>query len=205
MRSRDSEFINLQPGPINQSQHNFDLKLTPSSSGYNSYHHHHHHQSGHDDSHSQPFEDIVESKTFPTAQMPTFSKIKHYPTVVNHLESEPYKKILSRSTSQSNSYSRYHDQSRMHHENPSFYDDFNKFRQDTYYQVRLKITAKIFISEIFLIFLKGPKVDQVGKLMVIRDYSGHHQQSNQQPCNCQENQNNEKVIKSGYVSQVRII
>lgn len=134
VRSRNSDFINIQSNPMQHSSNNHDAKLTPASSGYNSYHQH-----GHED--SQTFEDIVESKTFPTAQMPTFSKVKQYPTVVNHLESEPYKKILNRS--QSNSYSRYHDPPRMHHENPSFYDDFNRFRQETYYQV----CANIFIAQ----------------------------------------------------------
>lgn len=36
--------------------------------------------------------------------------------------------------------------------------------------------------------------------MVIRDYSGER---NHHACNCQADQNNENVIKSGYVSQVR--
>jgi hypothetical protein len=131
MRSRNSGFDLNNSNSMQQPLNVNEAKLTPASSGYNSYHQHSHHES------TQPFEDIVESKTFPIAQMPTFSKVKQYPTVVNHLESEPYKKILSRSsTSQSNSHSRYHDQSRsIHHENPTFYDDFNKFRQETYYQV----------------------------------------------------------------------
>lgn len=136
VRSKNSEFINIQSNPMQQSSNNHDAKLTPASSGYNSYHQH-----GNED--SQSFEDIVETKTFPTAQMPTFSKVKQYPTIINHLESEPYKKILNRPASQPNSYSRYHDQSRMHHENPSFYDDFNRFRQETYYQVCLQYLLKI--------------------------------------------------------------
>lgn len=133
MRSRHSDFINIQSNPMQSPSHHHEQKLTPTSSGYNSYHQHG--GSPHEHDEAQHFEDIVETKTYPTPQMPTFSKVKQgqYPTVVNHLESEPYKKILSRSNP--NSYTRYHDQSRNLHENPTFYDDFNKFRQETYYQV----------------------------------------------------------------------
>lgn len=129
-------------------------------------------------------EDVVETQTLPSAQMPVFSKVK-LPPLVNHLETEPYKKILSR-TNQHQApapYTRYHDPAQHHHD-PSFYDDFNSYRKQTYYQ--------------------GPKVDQ-GKL-VIRDYS---QQPQKQTCNCQhhhtdddEGQDPDATIKSGYVSQV---
>lgn len=140
-------------------------------------------------------EDVVETQTLPTAQMPVFSKVKQPPTLLNHFETEPYKKILTRSN-QPVPYTRYHDPAQHHHD-PSFYDDFNSYRKQTYYQ--------------------GPKVDQ-GKL-VIRDYSQHHQQQQQSTqqqhnqqhvCNCQnhncgenDGQGHEDVaIKSGYVSQV---
>lgn len=90
-------------------------------------------------------EDMVESHSLPTMQMPVFSKVKPTPTIaVHHLESEPYRKIL-----QPQPYTRYHDTA-LQHQDPSFYDDFNSIRKQTYYQ--------------------GPKVDQ-GKLLVIRDYS----------------------------------
>ncbi|KAL7032845.1 hypothetical protein ACKWTF_007410 [Chironomus riparius] len=121
--------------------------------------------------------DVVRAKTYPTIQMPT--KVKQYPTIVNHFESEPYKKILHRSTQQQpSSYTRYHDQTQIHNDMPTYYDDFSKFRHDTYYQ--------------------GPKVDQ---LMVIRDYSNEPHS-----CNCQtrdnEKQDDNVTVKSGYVSQV---
>jgi hypothetical protein len=134
-------------------------------------------------------EDIVETQTLPTAQNPVFSKVKQPPTVLNHFETEPYKKILSRTNQQSTPtpYTRYHDTAQHQHD-PSFYDDFNKFRQQTYYQ--------------------GPKVDQ-GKL-VIRDYT-QQPQSSQQSCNCQnhscdenegQEQENATIKSKGYVSQV---
>lgn len=138
---------------------------------------------------SSHFEDIIQTQTLPTAQQPIFSKVKQSPTAVGHLETEPYKKILSR-TNQPVPYTRYHDQAK-HQNDPSFYDDFNSYRKQTYYQ--------------------GPKVDQ-GKLMVIRDYSHQppSQQQQKHACNCQshpgeenENQDQENIaIKSGYVSQV---
>lgn len=129
-------------------------------------------------------QDFVETQTLPTVQTPVFSKVKQPPTVINHLETEPYKKILSRTNQQpleQSPYSRYQDQAQQHHD-PSFYDDFNSYRKQTYYQ--------------------GPKVDQ-GKL-VIRDYS---QQPTKHSCNCQnhdeeEVQDENSAIKSGYVSQV---
>lgn len=134
-------------------------------------------------------EDVVETQTLPTAQQPVFSKVKQTPLTASHLESEPYRKILSR-TNQPVPYTRYHDQAKHHHD-PSFYDDFNSFRKQTYYE--------------------GPRVDQ-GKLMVIRDYS---QQSSSKPqqrhiCDCQSHHAEEKndqvqenvAMKSGYVSQV---
>lgn len=129
-------------------------------------------------------EDVVETNILPTAQMPVFSKVKQTPMAVNHLESEPYKKILHRSNQP---YTRYHDPAQHHHNDPSFYDDFNSYRQQTYYQ--------------------GPKVDQ-GKL-VIRDYS-QHPHEHKQPCNCQNHQCGESgghekeggTMKAGYVSQV---
>lgn len=134
-------------------------------------------------------EDVIETQTFPTAQQPVFSKVKQNPTPISHLETEPYRKILSR-TNQPVSYTRYHDQAK-HHNDPSFYDDFNSFRKQTYYQ--------------------GPRVDQ-GKLMVIRDYSQQApaQELQKHACNCQshhceENDDQERenvTIKSGYVSQV---
>lgn len=125
-------------------------------------------------------EDVVETQTLPSAQNAVFSKVKQPPTLINHFETEPYKKILSR-TNQPVAYTRYHDPA-QHHNDPSFYDDFNDYRKQTYYQ--------------------GPKVDQ-GKL-VIRDYS-----QQQHACNCPnhhedvELQDKDNVtIKSGYVSQV---
>ena len=136
-------------------------------------------------------EDIVETQTLPTVQQPVFSKVKQAPTPVSHLETEPYRKILSR-TNQPVPYTRYHDQAK-HHNDPTFYDDFNSFRKQSYYQ--------------------GPKVDQ-GKLMVIRDYSQERapqqQQEQKHACSCQsehgiEGENLEQdntAIKSGYVSQV---
>lgn len=145
-------------------------------------------------------EDVVETQTLPSAQMPVFSKVKQSPTILSHFETEPYKKILTRANpnsqnlqSQSSNqqppsqpYTRYHDPAQHHHD-PSLYDDFKNYPKQTYYQ--------------------GPKVDQ-GKLMVIRDYSKHpHQQK--QACNCQpefdEHEGHEQAdlsIKSGYVSQV---
>jgi hypothetical protein len=191
MRSKNSESINIQSNPMhNQSpppnsshhhhqQQHMDAKSTGASSGYNSYQNHQHAGSiSHEENYHPPShisEDIVQSKTYPTAQMPTFSKVKHgqYPTVVNHLESEPYKKILSR-TSNPNTYSRYQDQA--HQENPTFYEDFSKFRQESYYQ--------------------GPKVDN--KLMVIRDYSSERRQSQ---CNCHHPEH-EDGVKAGYVAKV---
>lgn len=132
-------------------------------------------------------EDVVEAQTFPSAQTPVFSKVMQPPTNLNHFETEPYKKILSRQTSPA-PFTRYHDTAQHHHD-PSFYDDFNKYRQQTYYQ--------------------GPKVDQ-GKL-VIRDYSQQPQTSQKELCNCQNHSCEERegkdleniAIKSkGYVSQV---
>lgn len=134
-------------------------------------------------------EDVVETQTLPSAQTPVFSKVKQPPTVLNHFETEPYKKIFSRVNQQSapTPYTRYHDTAQHHHD-PSFYDDFNKFRQQTYYQ--------------------GPKVDQ-GKL-VIRDYS-QQPQASQHSCNCQnhngeenegQEQENSTIKSRGYVSQV---
>lgn len=185
MRSKNSESMNIQANPMhsqspppNSSHHqqqHMDAKSTGASSGYNSYHNH---QNSHEENYNPPShisEDIVQSKTYPTAQMPTFSKVKQgqYPTVVNHLESEPYKKILSRA-SNPNTYSRYHDPT--HQENPTFYEDFSKFRQESYYQ--------------------GPKVDN--KLMVIRDYSAERRQSQ---CNCHHPEH-EDGVKAGYVAKV---
>lgn len=156
---------------------------------------HHQDQNFHSQPHSmqsaQHFttEDVVETQTLPSAQMPVFSKVKQPPTVLNHFETEPYKKILSRTNQQTApaTFTRYHDTAQHHHD-PSYYDEFNKYRQQTYYQ--------------------GPKVDQ-GKLLVIRDYSQQPQVSQHQSCNCQthsgdENEGQENVaIKSkGYVSQV---
>lgn len=98
-------------------------------------------------------EDVVESLSLPSMQMPVFSKVKATPAVaVHHLESEPYRKIIQGANSptqqQPQPYSRYHDAA-LQHQDPSYYDDFNSMRNKTYYQ--------------------GPKVDQ-GKL-VVRDYS----------------------------------
>lgn len=80
-------------------------------------------------------EDFVETQTLPSPQMPVFSKVKQSPAVISHLETEPYKKILTRSnqSQDKHSYNRYHDQARSHHD-PSFYDDFNSYRKQTYYQ-----------------------------------------------------------------------
>lgn len=80
-------------------------------------------------------EDFVETQTLPSPQMPVFSKVKQSPAVISHLETEPYKKILTRSnqSQDKNSFNRYHDQARSHND-PSFYDDFNSYRKHTYYQ-----------------------------------------------------------------------
>lgn len=128
-------------------------------------------------------EDVVETQTLPSAQLPVFSKVKQ-PPAVNHFETEPYKKILSRTNQP---FARYQDQAHQHQHDPSFYDDFNNYRKQTYYQ--------------------GPKVDQ--EKLVIRDYSKQPQQQQQQhACNCQNHQEGEVqdqenlAIKSGYVSQV---
>ena len=43
-------------------------------------------------------EDYVQRQIFPSAQTPVFAKVKPAPTIINHFESEPYKKILSRPT-----------------------------------------------------------------------------------------------------------
>lgn len=133
-------------------------------------------------------EDVVETQTLPTAQTAVFSKVKQPPTLINHFETEPYKKILSRTNQPVPVvYTRYHDPA-QHHNDPSFYDDFNDYRKQTYYQ--------------------GPKVDQ-GKL-VIRDYSHQPTQQQKHACNCpnhhddetEGNEQNNVTIKSGYVSQV---
>lgn len=121
-------------------------------------------------------EDIVESHSLPSMQMPVFSKVKPTPTIaVHHLESEPYRKIIQGSNhpqqQQSQPYSRYHDTA-LQHQDPSFYDDFNSMRKQTYYQ--------------------GPKVDQ-GKL-VIRDYSNRSPQVDVDPGNV--------PMQPGYVHQV---
>lgn len=131
-------------------------------------------------------EDVIETQTLPSAQNPVFSKVKQNPTILNHFETEPYKKILTRSN-QPNSYTRYHDTAQQHHRDPTFYDDFDSYRKQTYYQ--------------------GPKVDQ-GKL-VIRDYSQQSQKPHTCNCqnqNCEENEGQEQqssdALKPGYVSQV---
>lgn len=80
-------------------------------------------------------EDIVETQTLPSPQKPVFSKVKQSPAVISHLETEPYKKILTRSNQSQDrhSYNRFHDQARSHTD-PTFYDDFNSYRRQTYYQ-----------------------------------------------------------------------
>ncbi|KAG5682180.1 hypothetical protein PVAND_011548 [Polypedilum vanderplanki] len=175
IRSKNSEFINIQQNPmtltVNNDHQMSDFQHQKQSASSTSDYH--------EDNHSSFIsEDIVQSKTYPTPQVAT--KIKQYPTIVNHLETEPYRKILNKSQQQS-SYTRYHDQSQTHHENPTFYDDFAKYRQESYYP--------------------APKIDS-GKLMVIRDYSNERH-----ICNCQlqhdsETQDDNLTIKSGYVSQV---
>lgn len=202
-----SDVMNIQSNPLSHNGHSMNsnqqnrqtneypnqksVTVTQSLDGRNTHHHHHHHSIDDNIHPSYVSEDVVQTKTYPTAQMPTYSKVKHYPTVINHFESEPYKKILNRANNQQVQvpYARYHDQSQSLHENPTFYDDFTKYRQETYYQ--------------------GPKVDHVvkndhtSKLMVIRDYS-----SENHTCNCQmvdndnEPQDDNATIKSGYVSQV---
>lgn len=185
-RSKNSDFINIQANPMSSQQPQQQQQQQPVQ--MNEFPNHqpndyHMHSSSivDDNAHSSYVsEEIVQAKTFPTAQVAT--KIKQYPTIVNHFESEPYKKILNKSSQSSASFSRFHDQSQIQHENPTFYDDFTKYRHETYYQ--------------------GPKVDQVnGKLMVIRDYS-----NDQHLCNCQlreiNDQDDNVTIKSGYVSQV---
>jgi hypothetical protein len=121
-------------------------------------------------------EDVVETQTLPTAQLPVFSKVKQ-PPVTNHLETEAYKKILSRQSQIPANFTRYHDTSAQLHHDPSFYDDFNNYRKQTYYQ--------------------GPKVDQ-GKF-VIRDYSHEPKHG---ACNCTHHEEESAAIKAGYVSQV---
>lgn len=165
---------------VNQQQTN-DQSFPGQPQG-NSYHTHYHPSHTNQNFPSMTFsEDVVETQVLPTAQQPVFSKVKQPATVLNHFETEPYKKILSRSNQQpaaQSPYSRYHDQAQHHHD-PSFYDDFNDYRKTTYYQ--------------------GPKVDQ-GKL-VIRDYSQQPKPS----CNCPnhgEEEQDSATIKSGYVSQV---
>ena len=166
-----------QTGNIQDSNYNQDYSKQQNDQGF----------------HSQPqsmhfSEDVVETQTFPSPQMPVFSKVKQPPTILNHFETEPYRKILSRTNQPStlqSTHSRYQDQAQQN-QDPSFYDDFNKYRTQTYYQ--------------------GPKVDQ-GKLLVIRDYS---QQPQKHTCscqnhNCEENEGQDEgnaAMKSGYVSQV---
>lgn len=117
-------------------------------------------------------EDMIESHSLPTMQIPVFSKVKPTPTIaVHHLESEPYRKILQ-PQQQPTPYTRYHDTA-LQHQDPSFYDDFNSIRKQTYYQ--------------------GPKVDQ-GKLLVIRDYSKQK--------NVDDADLDSAPMKPGYVHQV---
>lgn len=127
-------------------------------------------------------EDIVESHSLPSMQLPVFSKVKPTSMVVNHLESEPYRKILQKSN-QPYTYTRYHDTALQQQHDPSFYDDFHNYQKQSYYQ--------------------GPKVDQ-GKL-VIRDFSQHQQQSSN--CNFPKPHEGEDDVESGalrvgYVHQV---
>lgn len=172
---------------VNQQQNEPTSHAYPGQPQGNTFHTHYHPAHNNQNFPSLTYsEDVVETQVLPTAQVPVFSKVKPPPTVLNHFETEPYKKILSRANQQpaaQTPYSRYHDQAQHHHD-PSFYDDFNNYRKQTYYQ--------------------GPKVDQ-GKL-VIRDYSQQPKQS----CNCPNHNCDEAevqdhvnvTIKSGYVSQV---
>lgn len=198
MRSNGQREANLQQqqpvaqissNPFVTQQQTSEQRLQTDSSPQEQAYHVHHPQQIYS-------EDVVETQTFPSAQMPVFSKVKQQTAAANHLETEPYKKILSRnsqqqaqpSNQQPQNFTRYHDPAR-HHNDPSFYDDFNSYRRQSYYQ--------------------GPKVDQ-GKLMVIRDYSKQPHQHPKQACNCQHDEFGEHEgvepadvsIKSGYVSQV---
>ncbi|CAO1406191.1 unnamed protein product [Diamesa serratosioi] len=145
-------------------------------------------------------EEFVQTQTLPTVQQPIFAKVKQ-PTILNHFETEPYKKILSRSTQQipqqhqqqqqqqqqqqysSVAHKRYQDPPNFN-DNISYAEDFNMQNKQTYYP--------------------GQRVDQ-GK-MIIRDYS--KQKPDAKKCNCNEQHeqhdedNEESPIKSGYVSHV---
>ena len=140
-------------------------------------------------------EEFVQTQTLPTVQQPIFAKVKQ-PTILNHFETEPYKKILNRSTQQpppphqqqqqqysSVAHKRYQDPPNFN-DNMSYAEDFDTRNKQTYYP--------------------GQKVDQ-GK-MIIRDYS--KQKSEAAKCNCNEQHeqtdedNEESPIKSGYVSHV---
>lgn len=177
VRSKSSSHPNVQ-GNDNTETFISDVDNQTQPNSFNKFHVHlpTSSQEGSIDNHEIISSDIVRAKTYPSIQTPT--KVKHYPTIVNHFESEPYRKIFNRPTQQQSSYSRYHDQTKTHgsaNDSSTFYDDFSKYRQDSYYQ--------------------GPKVDQ---LMVIRDYSNE-----QHTCSCHEGDIPDNMtIKSGYVSQV---
>lgn len=148
-------------------------------------------------------EDYVQRQIFPTAQTPVFAKVKPAPTIINHFESEPYKKILSRPTQfQQRPNQQYYPQRHVHpqhnhqnprqqlyHDNANYVDDFAVYRHQTYVQ--------------------ASKVDQ-GKL-VIRDYSKKAQPQKKCDCNhpnCagpnhfEEEPANPIKIRPGYVANV---
>jgi hypothetical protein len=137
-------------------------------------------------------EDIVESHSLPSMQLPVFSKVKQMnpnSVVVNHLESEPYRKILQRTNqNQPYTYTRYHDTALQHQHQPSHdptsYDDFHNYQKQSYYQ--------------------GPKVDQ-GKL-VIRDFSQQQRDNYNYPKSHAADESEDDIesgaMKVGYVSQI---
>lgn len=150
-------------------------------------------------------EDYIQRQIFPTAQTPVFAKVKPAPTIINHFESEPYKKILSRPTQfqqrPNNQPQQYYPQRHVHpqqnqidqrqqsyHDNANYVDDFAVYRHQTYVQ--------------------ASKVDQ-GKL-VIRDYSKKAQPQKNCDCNYPScagpNKNHENKeatpIRPGYVANV---
>ena len=136
-------------------------------------------------------EEFVQTQILPTVQQPVFAKVKQ-PTILNHFETEPYKKIFNGSTQQqqqqqqqysSVAHKRYQDPPNFN-DNLSYAEDFNMQNKQTYYP--------------------GQRVDQ-GK-MIIRDYS--KQKPDSTKCNCNEQHehhdedNEESPIKSGYVNHV---
>ncbi|CAO1412118.1 unnamed protein product [Diamesa tonsa] len=139
-------------------------------------------------------EEFVQTQTLPTVQQPIFAKVKQ-PTILNHFETEPYKKILNRSTQQPPQHQQQHQQyssvAHKRYQDPPNFNDNMSYAED--FDTRNKQT-----------YFPAQKVDQ-GK-MIIRDYS--KQKSEPPKCNCNEQHeqtdedNEESPIKSGYVSHV---